>query len=99
MTETSMVSPHQTLSIKLGTGHPQQQVLIILNRLEVLEKVMADKIKVKEVKAKDGVSRSEKKRSKKKEEKSRHSNTKLIKWQGWYGCCWQQPQQRFSALR
>ena len=35
----------------------------------------------------------------KKEEKSRHSNTKLIKWQGWYGCCWQQPQQRFSALR
>ena len=40
MVETSTLTPHQELVNKLGTGHPQKQVLLILKKLEALEEIV-----------------------------------------------------------
>lgn len=40
MVETSTLTPHQELFNKLKTGHPQKQILLILERVEKLEAVV-----------------------------------------------------------
>ena len=47
MTETSTLTPHQELVNKLGTAHPQRQVLEILKKVEQLEAKVAELSKPK----------------------------------------------------
>jgi len=47
MVETSTLTPHQELVNKLGTGHPQKQILEVLRKVEVLAervKEISDKV-------------------------------------------------------
>lgn len=42
MTETSCLTPHQELKNRLGTEHPQRQLLVLLDKIGLIETILAE---------------------------------------------------------